>query len=242
MRWLTIVATSLCLTQCVLAFALDPPDVSASSEEEPYIHRAKGRCPSGTFLSSGGTECRPCSACGPDLYVRHECTARKDTICDWCLNKSPLQNEDFENKCAEQVRTHAELQKVIGDPQLDEDPMESKSESLEDFEEPNENSSDESEEERRHYFVSIHAYESPVRSGCWEKVEPIIDVFFYLALLCLLVLAVRSIYKRRQLTERTFYVTSPVLDDVDEKNIIRAAQNIKCKLGKKGYERLEEFI
>jgi hypothetical protein len=35
-------------------------------------------------------------------------------------------------------------------------------------------------------------------------------------------------------------ISPPALDDMDQKNIVRAADSIREKLGKKGYDRLEE--
>lgn len=55
------------------------------------------------------------------------------------------------------VRTHAELTELVGDPELDDNPLESKSESTEVEDDTIENSSELSENGRRHYLIRIEA-------------------------------------------------------------------------------------
>lgn len=49
------------------------------------------------FLKNG--KCHLCSQCGQDLYIRSACGLNQNTICDWCLNPSPIKNLNFRLKC-----------------------------------------------------------------------------------------------------------------------------------------------
>uniref|UniRef100_A0A915ECZ1 Uncharacterized protein n=1 Tax=Ditylenchus dipsaci TaxID=166011 RepID=A0A915ECZ1_9BILA len=69
----------------------------------------------------------------------------------------------------------------------------------------------------------------------------IMESCFYLALIALIFVVIRFISKSKPYY-RTITVSPPMLDEHNTKDIIRAAEQIREKLGKKGYNRLEEFI
>jgi len=201
-------------------------------DERLLVKRA---CPMDKY--SKGGKCRPCSLCGPDLYVRQPCQSTKDTMCDWCLNPKPLKNRDFQLKCYEGVKIHNEMR----------DEMESSS-----------SSEDASSYKDRRMRVLLRGepvmdqeiYATEIREpfrfshvaiqSSW-KLEMIMEMCFYLALIALIFVIIRFITKSKPYY-RTVTVNPPMLDESDNKNIIRAAEHIREKLGKKGYERLEEFL
>jgi hypothetical protein len=182
------------------------------------------------FFLNAGNRCQACSLCGPDLYVLTECSASKDTVCQWCLAVDAVKTDDFENKCTQALRTHEELALHAEEHMLD---SSSSSESEEDVEEMEEKPA-----ASRRYFIRIDAMAAP---SCWKVIEPFLQGLMYLTIICLLVVIIRYVQKSRH-TYRSITVHPPVFDDHDSKNIIRAADHIREKLGKKGYERLEEFI
>jgi len=178
------------------------------------------------YLDSDGT-CQPCSRCGPGRYVREECRTDRDTVCQWCFNQFPIRNEDFRAKCQRPL--------LIRPPQMaQEDPAESSSSSSEEEEESNE--VDESNVGPKRYLFS----KIRIESNNWWKVEFAMEICFYLALIALILSIIRFLSKTR--SYRTVHITAPVLDEADHKNIIKAVESIRNKLGKKDYERLEEFI
>jgi len=177
-------------------------------------------CPKDMYLKY--KKCRPCSQCGPDLYVRERCATKKDTVCDWCLNPNPLKNSDFHLKCTDMIQLQEEFRQLLG--------------------------------QREDSFKSavvkpIYVEHQPQQSlrftrlslNTSYKIEMIMEACFYLALIALIFVVIRFISKSKPYY-RTVTVNPPVLDESDTKNIIRAADHIRAKLGKKGYERLEEFI
>jgi hypothetical protein len=179
-------------------------------------------CPNDMYLKD--KKCRPCSECGPDLYVRQECTTRQDTVCDWCLNPKPTKNEDFEHKCLDIVALQKEFQSALG-------------------------------QRQRHAKNNADAVIKPIYAevqpdpdhysrfslNASYKLEMIMEACLYLALIALIFVVIRFISKSKPYY-RTVTINPPILDEQDSKNIIRAADQIREKLGKKGYERLEEFI
>lgn len=79
-----------------------------------------------------------------------------------------------------------------------------------------------------------------IDSSYWWKLEIILEIFFYIALIALIFSIIRFLSKSK--SYRTVHITAPVLDDIEHKNIVKAAASLREKLGKKDYERLEEFI
>ena len=73
----------------------------------------------------------------------------------------------------------------------------------------------------------------------WWKAELAVEMAFYVALIALVLAVIRFLCKARPLY-RTVHVNPPVLEEMDERNIIRAAECLRQKMGKRGYERLEE--
>jgi len=171
-------------------------------------------CPKDMYLKY--KKCRPCSQCGPDLYVRERCATKKDTVCDWCLNPNPLKNSDFRLKCTDMIQLQEEFQQLLG------------------------------QREDTYKTAVVHHQPQTLRFtrlslNTSYKIEMIMEACFYLALIALIFVVIRFISKSKPYY-RTVTVNPPVLDESDTKNIIRAADHIRAKLGKKGYEKLEEFI
>ena len=79
-----------------------------------------------------------------------------------------------------------------------------------------------------------------MEASSWWKAEMAVEMGFYLALIVLVLAVLRFMCKARPTSYRTVHVNPPALDDLDQKNIVRAAESIREKLGKKGYDRLEE--
>jgi hypothetical protein len=80
-------------------------------------------------------------------------------------------------------------------------------------------------------------------ASSWSKAELAVEMAFYLALIALVVAVIRFLCKARASSAyRTVQISPPPppMDDLDQKNIVRAAESIRQKLGKKGYDRLEE--
>ncbi|KAI1731962.1 TNFR/NGFR cysteine-rich region domain-containing protein [Ditylenchus destructor] len=197
---------------------------SSSSSSEDTVETVDQRnwsdeneaCPEDMFMKN--KRCRPCSECGPDLYDRQKCTANSDTKCDWCLNPTPLKNRDFQLKCTDVIQLKREFQQLL----------EKRDEVFKDS-----------------MVKPLYAESQAVRltwtvSPSW-KLQMIIEASFYLALIALIFVVIRFISKSKPYY-RTVTVDPPVLDESDNKNIIRAADHIRQKLGKKGYDRLEEFV
>jgi len=197
------------------------------TNEPAHTSEKHGPCPSGMFYK--GEKCRYCSQCGPDLYIRQHCTSEKDTLCDWCLNPTPLKNRDFRLKCIDYIKLQKDFRKMVdqrGSSSGDSQEITVVQPVLVHHHAP-----------AGHYSYpqfSIHAW------NAW-KLEMVLEVCFYLALIALVFVVIRLISKSRPYY-RTVTVSPPMLDEADNKNIIRAVEQIREKLGKKGYDRLEEFI
>ena len=95
-------------------------------------------------------------------------------------------------------------------------------------------------------FVGIN---NSKESDNWWKLELAVKIGFYLSLITLILAIIRYVYKKKfSSSKRSLYHTvqvksPPALEEFQEKDIIRAAESIRQKLGKKDYERLqEEFI
>ncbi|KAH7724848.1 hypothetical protein AAVH_07436 [Aphelenchoides avenae] len=71
--------------------------------------------------------------------------------------------------------------------------------------------------------------------------DTVLKVAFCLTMVGILLVAFRQLKNARK-SHRTVTIVAPLLDECDSKNIIRAAECIRGKLGKKGYEQLEEFV
>lgn len=238
MKTLSIAALLLCALAvlCVQAtsFEEDSPEVHqpelsrstsfASSDEEAVQQQnwsdESDACPKDMYLKS--KKCRPCSQCGPDLYVRERCVTKKDTLCDWCLNPNPLKNTDFRLKCSNMIQLQREFHQLLG--QREDSFKTAVVKPLYEV--------DHQPQTLRFTRLSLNTS---------YKIEMIMEACFYLALIALIFVVIRFISKSKPYY-RTVTVNPPVLDESDTKNIIRAADHIRAKLGKKGYERLEEFI
>lgn len=84
--------------------------------------------------------------------------------------------------------------------------------------------------------------------------DTVLKVAFCLTMVGILLVAFRQLKNARK-SHRTVTIVAPLLDECDSKSrcmavfefvavadIIRAAECIRGKLGKKGYEQLEEFV
>jgi len=196
-------------------------------------------CPKGKFARS--SKCLSCSLCGPDLYVREACQWNSDTICDWCYNERAVQNRDFQLKCFEVVKIHNGFEQVLR----------------------RQSRRHPTEKELRIDFVEIDpapyvSFTTVREPFSLSKLSPqaewkfdmLCEAILYLCLLILvgvsvylLLVVVRVVsFSKRAPHYRTVTVNPPLLDEQDTKNIIRAAEEIVDKIGKKGYERLEEVV
>jgi hypothetical protein len=197
---------------------------SESVEEEALKEKdwANPKCAEGKFKK--GLKCRPCSLCGSDLYIRKACSKDKDTFCEWCLTPNPLKNRDFREKCTNFIKINSDFQKALEqkndeESQIQVQPVYLHHELLGHY---------------RYPQISIHSWNS------W-KLEIILEYCFYLALIVLIFVIIRLLTKSKPYY-RTVTINPPVFDESDNKNIIQAAEHIREKLGKRGYDRLEEFI
>jgi len=159
---------------------------------------------------NGEIGCEFCSICKSPLYARESCKNDRDTECEWCFSKSPVKNADYQAKCGNIKQSGS----------YDES-----------FEE-----NDLIDPAAKSYMLSAVS----IDSNYWWKVEIIMEVCFYVALIALIISIIRFLSKTK--SYRTVHITAPVLDVEDQKNIVKAAESIRNKLGKKDYERLEEFI
>jgi len=191
------------------------------------------KCSKGNFLK--GSKCLPCTLCGPDLYVRQQCQLDRDTVCDWCLNVRALKNDDFQLKCFEVAKIHREFELLARRPSSQVLPERDLTSVVFVEKDPAP-------------YVSYTSIREPFRlaskaaaeRNTW-KLEMLVELCFYLVLIALIFAVIRYISKSKPYY-RTVTVHPPILTEHDSKDIIRAAEHIREKLGKKGYNRLEEFI
>jgi len=176
----------------------------------------------GKFLAKDG-KCLPCSRCGQELYIREVCSSERDTVCGWCFTRFPEMNEDFHAKCDNLIEIHRTTHRklVLGT----------------DSDSNNGEFEDVSSTAKSFSILSAVS----IDSNNWWKLEIIMEVCFYLALIALIFSVIRFLSKNKPYY-RTVHVSAPILNEAEEKDIIHAAESIRNKLGKKGYERLEEFI
>jgi len=208
-------------------------DYYSQSEEDQLVLSLGRKCTKMEFAKRG--KCLPCTLCGPDLYVREACQPDKDTLCDWCFSKSTLKNDDYKLKCFTKVDIQnngfeqlfrvqpAQLrarEQEIGVVFVEPDPAPYVSFST--VKEP--------------FVLAKHSH----LQSSW-KAELLIEASFYLVLIGVIFAVIRFISRSRPYY-RTVTVNPPLLNEHDNKDIIRAAESIRIKLGKKGYDRLEEFI
>jgi len=214
---------------------------SSSSADAAYLRRfhlfsdekkaQELKCPKGKFLKS--SKCLPCTICGPDLYVRQLCQPDRDTVCDWCLNAKALKNNDFKLKCFEVAKIHREFELLVRRPSSQVLPERDLTSVVFVEKDPAP-------------YVSYTSIREPFSmskvsaQNTW-KLEMLVEACFYLLLIALIFAVIRYISKSKPYY-RTVTVNPPVLTEHDSKDIIRAAEHIREKLGKKGYNRLEEFI
>ena len=207
----------------------DSDSESASSENEFLENVAGWRpphsaiCPKGQFRLSDGN-CKQCSNCGPDFYERQPCKDNRDTRCESCYSefaKSGL--GDFDEKCAETIQLRREFRRVMA-AQYERERKAS--------------AGFQSQVQSTVHFTPVHHLDG----AGWWKAELAVEMAFYLALIALVLAVIRFLCKARPSagTYRTVQISPPALDDMDQKNIVRAADSIREKLGKKGYDRLEE--
>ena len=187
-------------------------------------------CKLGMFRRGG--KCRPCSQCGPDLFESQQCSQFTDTICDWCLNPNTLpehrllNNINYHKKCADIIQLQREFHELL------------------EQRNPSENSqivvikpifNDYDRQKSRYIDFPKWSNDNSI------KLQMIIEMFLYLTPFTVIFALIYFISKRKT-QYRTVTVEPPKLDENQCKHIIRAADNIRDKLGKKGYNRLEEFI
>jgi len=187
-------------------------------------------CSAGMFMASDKS-CRSCSRCGPDLYAREDCWLDKDTVCDWCLNPFPIRNEDFHAKCDNYIKVRREFLETIEGRSMDDRRRNSLLTT----------DSDGNDDNDQQTLLHISTISISADPNYWWKLEMLLEVCFYLALITLIFSVIRFLARTKPYY-RTVHVTPPVLDESDHKNIIHAVESIQGKLGKKGYEKLEEFI
>jgi hypothetical protein len=190
--------------------------------------QAQDGCSMNMFLSDDKT-CRSCSLCGPDLYVREQCLRDRDTVCDWCLNPFPVRNTDFHSKCDDYIKVRREFLETI------------EGRSLEDRRRNSPLTVDEDDGDQQTLLHISAISISSADPNYWWKLEMLLEVCFYLALIALIFSVIRFL-SRTKPYYRTINISPPMFDEADNKNIIQAAESIREKIGKKGYEKLEEFI
>uniref|UniRef100_A0A1I8BUS5 Uncharacterized protein n=1 Tax=Meloidogyne hapla TaxID=6305 RepID=A0A1I8BUS5_MELHA len=217
---------------------------SDSSSEENSVEKEEGEfplenvadwqpppvCPKGQFRSNGGN-CKQCSVCGEDLL-----------LCEWCLNGwNRFENiGDFEIKCVKMLNIRDIFNRKINGMK-------------------NQNQQQPTNEGWKKTLAMVFPSESTnlirifgINVGIskevndWWKIELAVKIGFYLTLISLALAIIRFIYKKKS-SSRTYHTVQvkspPALEEFQEKDIIRAAESIRQKLGKKDYERLqEEFI
>ncbi|KAL3112732.1 hypothetical protein niasHT_019706 [Heterodera trifolii] len=207
-------------------------DGPSAEEEEGFVDNVAGwrprpsfphfavqnRCPKSKFFDSKSDECRPCSICGPDLYEREKCRTDSDTVCEWCLTnlRVIVRNNDFHVKCEQLIALRDQFRAALA-----------------------QHSVVQGKEKPTIYSVSMFENASKL----W-KIELFVEMAFYITLIALVLAVIRFLVKSRSnTTYRTVTVTPPMLEEWEQKNIVRAAESIREKMGGKGYAKLdEEFI
>jgi len=175
----------------------------------------EANCPKDSFLWEADNKCHPCSRCGPDLYILEECTPDEDTVCDWCYSPTATKNRDFKLKCGDvQLKS---IFRVMVKAQREE-PVQDDS-----------------------YEIFARDEERMKEVRRWAAAASIAKFGFYFLLTVLIAIVIRYVRKSKQ-AYRTITLMPPMLDEHDSKDIIRAADHIREKLGKKGYNRLEEYV
>uniref|UniRef100_A0A914BZ54 TNFR-Cys domain-containing protein n=1 Tax=Acrobeloides nanus TaxID=290746 RepID=A0A914BZ54_9BILA len=214
---------------CILLFTLFIFGVQCKltdSSSESFEHRFDSsssieddddiKCPKSTFLLDVDNKCHPCSICGPDLYELEECTPESDTVCDWCFSPTPTKNNDFKLKCGD-VDLKSIFRIVVKAQR------------------------DEAIEDDSYEIFAAEEARAAKEAKRWAVAANVAKFGFYFLLIILIVIVIRYVRKSKQ-AYRTITLTPPMLNEHDSKDIIRAADHIRQKLGKKGYDRLEEFV
>uniref|UniRef100_A0A914H194 TNFR-Cys domain-containing protein n=1 Tax=Globodera rostochiensis TaxID=31243 RepID=A0A914H194_GLORO len=183
---------------------------SFSSGEEEFVENVAGK-----FFEAKTGECRPCSICGPDLYEREKCRPDRDTVCDWCLTnlKRVVRSSNFRVKCEQLIALREQFRSALVQRSVVGGKLKST------------------------LFSEVSVLESTSK---WWKVELFVEMAFYVTLIALVLAVTRFLVKSRPTAYRTVTVTPPMLEEWEQKNIIHAAENIREKMGSKGYAKLEE--
>ncbi|KAF7639640.1 hypothetical protein Mgra_00000965 [Meloidogyne graminicola] len=223
--------------------------ISTSEEEEDSLENENGKnslenvenwksfkfCIEGEFLSNKGN-CQQCTICEGNYFEKKPCQSNQDTQCELCINvwKDIENMGDFLTKCTKIDNFRNKFYQ-----KMNEIKNEQKSEgfwkkNLPKIFFPSESST--------YLFNFIGIKDN--NNNLW-KIELIIKIIFYLLLIILILSIIRFIYLKKSFKKyQTIQIKNPpILEEFQEKDIIRAAENIYQKLGKKNYEKLqEEFI
>nr|CAD2147312.1 unnamed protein product [Meloidogyne enterolobii] len=201
-------------------------------------------CPKGQFRSNGGN-CKQCSVCGKYLFEKKPCQSDQDVQCEFCITgwKEFGNNRDFEIKCAQMINIRKIFHRQLSERKIQQQNQQQQA------------NGDlwkkitmafPSESTYLFRFVGIN---NSKESDNWWKLELAVKIGFYLSLITLILAIIRYVYKKKfSSSKRSLYHTvqvksPPAMEEFQEKDIIRAAESIRQKLGKKDYERLqEEFI
>ncbi|TMS36869.1 hypothetical protein L596_003939 [Steinernema carpocapsae] len=92
---------SALLLMCVLQLAC----TSVPDKWLGLIRRDHLDCPKGFYMGFMD-ECEECNQCDPGFYAKTPCSPSSKIECGWCGAEFPVENEDFKEKCAEELRSH----------------------------------------------------------------------------------------------------------------------------------------
>lgn len=218
------------------------PKVLVRTADKVLSYALTKTCPQNKFLSKDGN-CQLCALCGPGMYVREKCSQKADTICGWCYGANSVKNANFLLKCSQKASLSSSSSSSSSSSQAqdndenetDEDEKSTDTERLA----KKESGKNSMKVESKSFLFSAITIDGNV----WWKIEFVMEMIFYIALIALIFAVIRFLSKALAYKKhRTIHIDTPVFGDDDRKNIMKAAASLREKLGKNGYERLENFV